>query len=119
MSTAPPSFSEATSDPPPSYEEAINQVFEAWDAAYKKDPQAATKALTRALGGKDADAAFVKEMSNLRVSITTLNTLFGTVETGIATFDAEKLPDETGKITEWQPKWKVIRAVRFSPYNHL
>lgn len=119
MSAAPPSFSEATNDPPPSYDEAINQVYEAWDAEYKKNPEAATKALTDALGGSDADAAFVKEMSNLRLSIATLNTLFGTVEKGLATFDAEKLPDETGKITEWQPKWKAIRSVRVFPYHNM
>ncbi|KAH6910823.1 hypothetical protein BKA70DRAFT_1220679 [Coprinopsis sp. MPI-PUGE-AT-0042] len=110
MSDAPPSFADATSDPPPSYDEAVDQVFKAWDAEYKNNPEAATKALTKALGGKEADAAFVKEMGNLRLSIGSLNTLFGTVETGLATFDAEKLPDESGKVTEWQPKWKVIRA---------
>ncbi|KAE9395491.1 hypothetical protein BT96DRAFT_1021912 [Gymnopus androsaceus JB14] len=115
MSAAPPPYnskaSEASGDAPPSYESLVDQVFELYDQKYKEDPEATTKALTRALGGKEADAAFVKEMSNLRLSISTLNTIFGNVEEGLAKFDAEKLPDESGKITEWQPKWKIIRAL--------
>ncbi|KAE9395474.1 hypothetical protein BT96DRAFT_977949 [Gymnopus androsaceus JB14] len=116
FAAAPPSYNakatEAGEDAPPPYEleSMVVQAYEEFEKKYKEDPVAAEKALAEALGNSDSSKAFVKDMDGLSLTIGTLNTLFGNVESGLATVDAEKLHDATGKITEWQPQWKVIRS---------
>jgi hypothetical protein len=92
-----------------SYEEMLNEAVSIFQEKMKEDPEDATAKLAAQLGGSEADAAFAREMGLLRTNINMLNNLFATVETNLASFDAEELADKEGKVTKFEPLWAEIR----------
>jgi Zn-dependent oligopeptidase len=110
---APPPYL-ASNEAPPSYEESLSKALKLFEQKLKEDPDAATKALAKSLGSKEADAAFAAEMSQLSTSITRLDELFRQVHTKLVTFDAEKLSNEAGTIVEYAPLWSKIQKVGIS-----